>query len=76
MSVAQVGSEVGLYYDAPFLLAAGDQLVTPTGRLYEIESVRVQSRGRHAGRQHLRATVLPPDASCDGTRHELHWYRR
>lgn len=69
------GSVVSLYYDSPRDLAAGNVLLTPTGRAYQILELRRQARGRHVGRWHLKALVLekiPPGA----TTYPIYWYRR
>ena len=51
---------------------------TRTGRTYHVLSVRVQQRGKHAGRQHLRVLVCAPDVvlADDADVRELWWYRR
>ncbi len=72
---APAGALVGIYYDGRDL-HRGDWLRTPTGRCYEVVSVRVQARGKHVGRQHLRCLVVngwrPPSARVL----PLHWYPR
>lgn len=55
---APVGAEVGFYYDCVVQVEPGDCIRTQRGRLYGVTSVRVQSKGKHKGRQHLRAVVL------------------
>lgn len=72
------GSEVGLYYDSPIhQLDAGDYLRTPSGRMYEVLDVRVQERGAHVGRQHLRCLVITVDQVTDVERvFPIHWYSR
>lgn len=74
MSAAPVGALVRIFYDGR-PVAAGDALRTPTGRTYVVASVRVQSRGRHAGRQHLACLVArePPE---DARVLPLYWYPR
>jgi len=72
------GSLVSLYFDGRSL-DVGDVLFTQTGRCYRIESVRVQERGKHVGRQHLAATVLPEhvaDLPVDVRRVPIEWYPR
>lgn len=51
---APVGAVVGMYYDADIgdELAIGHALQTPTGRTYVVLELRVQARGKHAGRYH------------------------
>jgi hypothetical protein len=71
---APVGAVVSIYYDGRALLV-GDFLRTATGRLYEVASVRVQARGGHKGRQHLRCLVareIVPGARVLS----LRWYLR
>ena len=76
MSAAPQGAEVKIYYDGPSL-APGDALCTRTGRVYGIVHVRVQERGKHAGRQHLRCVVLELADVLEGTRvFPLVWYKR
>ena len=71
---APVGAFVRIYYDGR-PLSPGDYLLTPTGRLYQVITVRVQQRGKHRGRQHLRCLV---DETPIGGRRvlPLHWYPR
>lgn len=71
---APAGALVKIYYDGP-AVPAGWALRTPTGRVYLVLERRVQSRGAHVGRQHLRCLVakdLPDGVPC----RPLHWYRR
>lgn len=60
MTTAPVGALVGLFYDG--LVARDEYLITPTGRTYLVVSARVQRRGTHRGRRHLRCLVVaePP----------------
>lgn len=73
---APLGAEVGLYFDGwtplePYLHA----LVTPSGRVYLVVAVRVQQKGKHRGRQHLRCVVS--DVVPEGAQEvPLHWYAR
>lgn len=55
------GEQCWLYWDSPDLADEGDYLRTQTGRTYLIDRVRVQQKGKHAGRQHLLCTVMPAD---------------
>lgn len=55
------GSNVGLYVDSAQELEEGDIIATQSGRCYRVFSNRIQERGKHVGRQHLRAIVLPDD---------------
>lgn len=83
---APAGAEVGLYVDLVAQVQVGDVLETRSGRRYGVVSVRVQARGKHAGRQHLRAVVIAEDEraviaagdySAGGARiHRIRWYAR
>lgn len=71
---APAGAVVRIYYDGAEVLV-GEALRTPTGRTYIILDRRVQSRGKHVGRQHLACLVAkepPPDVRV----RRLHWYKR
>lgn len=73
------GSVVHLSYDGSGPVHPGDYLVTyTTGRTYLIDSVRVQERGVHVGRQHLRAIVMEPKfvPSGEDVVHIIRWYPR
>lgn len=70
----QPGEECTISYDGD-VVAPGDALRTPTGRAYGVISVRVQTRGKHTGRQFVRCVVL--DELSAATRvHPLVWYKR
>lgn len=58
MSGAPVGRNVGLYIDSATVLGEGDFVTTRTGRAYRVTSNRIQARGKHTGRQHLRVDVV------------------
>jgi hypothetical protein len=73
---AGIGDTVGLYMDTTMRLRSGDFIQTGTGRTYEIVTVRTQTRGKHEGRQHIRATVVPAAAAEGGTLVPIVWYRR
>lgn len=86
---APAGTEVGLYVDLVDRVEQNDVIETRSGRRYMVVSVRVQDRGKHRGRQHLRAMVLPPDTmpivarqNGDGIDigparvHRIRWYAR
>lgn len=78
MRPAPIGSEVGLYFDSPTRVMVGDFIRTQSGRTYHLTSVRIQERGKHIGRQHLRAIVVEPgviDPATDVV-HPLYWYSR
>jgi hypothetical protein len=66
-----------LHYDSAVPVVEGDYIRTGTGRTYLVQAVRVQQRGKHAGRQHLTTVVMEPcHDTGDATVHLLHWYRR
>ncbi len=74
---APAGAIVVLYVDLVAQVAGGDVIETQTGRRYRVVLVRVQHRGRHAGRQHLRCLVLGDDDEVGAaTVHRISWYRR
>lgn len=76
---APVGASVRLYVDLVAQVATGDLIETSSGRRYSVIGVRVQARGKHAGRQHLQCLVVPngwlPDPR-EGTLHRIRWYKR
>lgn len=75
MSGAPVGSVVSIYYDSPRAITIGDVLYTPTSRMYLIVELRVQARGRHVGRKHLRCMIVDkPPVGC--SMFPLFWYAR
>lgn len=75
MTVAGAGSVVSIYYDGWHEMAEGEALRTPTGRTYVVVANRIQQRGKHVGRQHLRCLVV--DQVEPGTAvFPLVWYRR
>lgn len=80
MTGAPIGSNVGLYIDAARILGEGDMVVTSTGRTYRVTSNRIQERGKHAGRQHLRVNVVDPaeaeDVDEDTYVLRIFWYSR
>jgi len=74
---APAGAIVSLYVDLVAPVAIDDIIETHTGRLYRVLAVRVQQRGKHAGRQHLRCLVLDGDDTAVGsTIHRIRWYKR
>lgn len=78
---APAGAIVGLYVDLVAPVHVGDVIKTQTGRRYQVLAARVQTRGKHRGRQHLRACVLgvddPVTAIGDRQRtHNIRWYVR
>lgn len=70
--------QAALFYDTPNEVVEGDYLRTGTGRLYLITEVRVQQAGKHAGRYHLKTTVMPSDRVIepDAAVHTVNWYPR
>lgn len=73
------GSLVRLYYDGWVTLEPGDYLRTgTTGRLYRVETCRVQQKGKHRGRQHIMATVMRSDhkPEQDARVAPIYWYGR
>lgn len=80
MTAAPIGTEVSLYVDLRERVDVDDLIVTTSGRTYLVTGVRVQLKGKHSGRQHLRAVVLDEtDARALGTsrtRHMIRWYER
>lgn len=77
---APAGAVVSLYVDLVARVRLDDIIETRSGRRYLVLGVRVQERGKHAGRQHLRARVLEHDDTLlyDGPwrLHRIRWYRR
>lgn len=73
---APPGAIVKLYIDGAFQLQVGDVVITQTGRRYDVVSIRVQSRGRHVGRQHFTARVMAPDEPPRERWVQIRWYRR
>lgn len=73
------GSRVRLTYDGRVTLREGDYLRTgTTGRLYLVETNRIQTKGKHAGRQHLGCVVMPPGhrPERDAVVAPIFWYPR
>lgn len=75
---APAGAEVGLYVDVIGRVAPGDVVETQSGRRYAVVGVRVQERGKRAGRNHLRAVVMSPGdpLPLSGMLWRIRWYRR
>lgn len=92
MRGAPAGAEVGLYVDLLANVHVGDVIETRAGKRYGVVAVRVQERGKNAGRQHLRCVVLEDDddalarwssldpnglaAPTDPVIHRIRWYVR
>jgi hypothetical protein len=74
---APVGAQVGLYVDMVGGVSEHDVIETESGRRYYVIAVRVQARGKHQGRQHLRVVVMSPTDYPPGARtHKIRWYKR
>lgn len=76
MPKAPAGALVRIYYDGWSNVQPGDALKTPSGRVYVVAEARVQTRGRHVGRQHLACVVADDASTVSGTVYPLHWYPR
>lgn len=76
--IAPPGSIVSLYVDLAAPVELDDLIETQTGRRYRVLAVRVQERGKHRGRQHLRVLVLHRDdqAPPESRTHRIRWYKR
>lgn len=86
---APIGAVVSLYVDLVESVWIGDIIETQTGRRYSVLAVRVQMRGKAAGRQHLRCLVVDRDTEPSarltagdvstgesGEVHTIRWYKR
>lgn len=86
---APIGAVVSLYVDLMESVWVGDVIETQTGRRYAVIAVRVQARGKAAGRQHLRCLVVERDTNPvsrltsegvttgeAGEIHTIRWYKR
>lgn len=72
---APIGAIVSLYIDSLFEVSIGEFLQTPTGRLYQIVSIREQKKGQHIGRKHIKALVS--EKAPRGSKvHPIYWYSR
>ena len=78
MAGAPPGSLVKIYMDTNREIEPGDEIQTRSGRRYEVEGVRIQTRGNHVGRKHLEVRVLAEDhpRDPDAVVHVLWWYAR
>lgn len=75
---APIGAAVRIYVDLVAPVAIDDVIETQSGRRYHVIGVRVQARGKHAGRQHLQCLVVPSNWLPDpptGTLHPIRWYK-
>ncbi len=75
---APAGSVVKIYVDLVAPVSVCDVIETGTGRKYWVLAVRVQQKGKHAGRQHLACLVLDLSRNDEGTNriHHIRWYKR
>jgi hypothetical protein len=75
---APAGAIIGIYVDLVARVHRLDVIEMPTGRRYQVIAVRVQERGLHRGRQHLRCLVLAPmdDPGRCTPVHRIAWYQR
>lgn len=85
MRAAPAGAIVKLYVDLVRDVEPEHWIKTANGRMYQVMSVRIQARGKHAGRQHLTVMVMGDGhtpASAQTLRdigfvvHEIRWYKR
>ena len=72
MSKAPPGALVSIYYDSPREIAPGDALQAPSGRTYIIAGIRIQKRGKHIGRKHLKCIVSDGSQAFSGTVHPIY----
>jgi len=74
---APAGAIVGIYVDLKACVDVGDVIETTSGRRYSVVAKRVQARGKHVGRQHLRVSVMAPDdpLPATGILHRIVWYQ-
>lgn len=75
---APAGAVVSLYVDLCRPVQRGHVIETQTGRQYGVLSVRVQMRGAHSGRQHLKCLVLSDEDEVAPSTiiHRIRWYKR
>lgn len=78
---APLGAVVRIHVDLLETVGVGDIIQTGTGRRYSVLGVRIQQRGKHAGRQHLQCLVvandwLPETPEPDAKLHTIRWYKR
>lgn len=71
---APVGSVVSITYDG--FIVEGDVLRTTTGRMYWVIECRVQMRGKHRGRHHLKCLVVDEVPEDVKEVRPLYWYPR
>lgn len=84
---APAGAVVSLYVDLRTEVSVDDIIETQSGRRYQVLAARVQQRGKHIGRQHLRCRVMgederhpyegmTPEHPWIPTVHRIRWYSR
>lgn len=78
MRRAPAGAVVSFYVDLVDQVGEADIIETESGRRYAVLAVRVQQRGKHRGRQHLKCVVLASDAPYIPGQifHRIRWYAR
>lgn len=72
---APVGAVMKISYDGDAGHAEGHVLRATTGRLYLIIHIRRQTRGKHAGRLHLKCLVID-ELPFGAVTHPLAWHPR
>jgi hypothetical protein len=70
-----IGAVVRIYYDGR-RLEKGDVLQTLTGRMYLVVHVRLQAKGKHAGRRQHLACVVVSEAPPETRVLPIRWYSR
>lgn len=77
---APVGATVRIYVDLVERVEVDHVIQTTSGRRYRVIGVRVQQRGKHAGRQHLQCLVIERSMLVgewiETTIHHIRWYPR
>ena len=72
-----LGTTCTLYHDSPRDVEAFDVIRTGAGTCYRVLEVRIQERGKHVGRKHLKCLrIAPEDVEEDDKVHPLYWYSR
>jgi hypothetical protein len=74
----RAGETAALYVDVLQTVHVGDYIRTLTGRTYLVTAVRIQQRGKHVGRQHLKTVVMAPGhvVEPDAEVITIAWYAR
>lgn len=73
-----LGTTCKLHYDSPREVEAFDVIRTePAGTCYRVLEVRIQERGKHAGKKHLKCVrIAAGDVEEDDVVRPLYWYQR